>query len=65
MTKITLAAARVNAGYSQKEVAGILKVAVSTVRNWEYGKTFPKQPMIEKMCTLYKVPYDGIAFRTI
>jgi len=62
MFKITLAAARVNAGYTQEEVATILKVALSTIRNWESGRTLPKQPMIEKLCALYGVPYDYINF---
>lgn len=39
-----------------------LGVAVSTLRNWEKGITFPKQPAIEKMCELYGVPYDFISF---
>lgn len=62
MSKITLASARVNAGYSQLYVAEYLDVAPSTVRNWEKGNTFPKQPMIEKMCELYGVTYDEINF---
>jgi transcriptional regulator with XRE-family HTH domain len=60
--KITLSAARVNAGYTQDAVARLLGVAVSTIRNWEGGKTFPKQPMIEKMCDLYGIPYHNINF---
>jgi DNA-binding XRE family transcriptional regulator len=60
--KITLKAARVNAGYSQKKAAVILKISNKTLCNWENGKSFPKQPMIEKMCALYGVPYDAINF---
>lgn len=62
MSQITLKAARVNAGLTQTDVAAILGVAVSTVRNWENGTTFPKQPAIEKMCELYGVSYDNIKF---
>jgi len=62
MPHITLKAARVNAGYTQAEVADILGVAISTIRNWENGITFPKQPAIEKMCELYAVQYDNIKF---
>lgn len=64
MPKITLSAARVNANYTQQEVADILEIAVSTLRNWEKGKSFPKQPAIEKLCDLYSIPYDGIKFST-
>lgn len=62
MSKISLRAARVNAKMRQADVAKELDVAVSTVRNWESGKTFPKQPVIEKLCGLYGVSYDNIDF---
>lgn len=60
--KITCRAARINAGYTQQEAADILGVSVSTLKNWENGKTYPKQPAIEKMCALYKRSYDSINF---
>lgn len=63
MEKISLAAARVNAGYSQKDAAEQLGVSNKTLCNWENGKTFPDQPMIEKICALYCVSYDFIKFR--
>ncbi len=62
MPKITLTAARVNAGYSQKEAAELLGISNKTLCNWENGKTFPDQPMIEKLCNLYGVTYDMINF---
>jgi transcriptional regulator with XRE-family HTH domain len=62
VTKITLSAARVNAGFSQKEAAKELNISNSTLCNWEKGKTFPDQPMIEKLCNLYGVSYDMINF---
>ena len=62
MPKITLSAARVNAGYSQKEAAELLGISNKTLCNWENGKTFPDQPMIEKICKLYGVTYDMINF---
>ena len=63
MGKISLAAARVNAGYSQKDAAEALGVSNKTLCFWEKGKTFPDQPMIEKICALYGVSYDFIKFR--
>lgn len=63
MPTMTLKAARVNAGYSQAQVANILDISLSTVKNWESGKTFPKQPMIERLCELYGVAYDYIKFK--
>ena len=62
MPKISLKAARVNARLSQEAVAKHLSVSLSTVKNWESGKTFPNQPMIERLCELYKMPYDCIHF---
>lgn len=62
MNKITLSAARVNAGYSQKQAAKLLDISNKTLCNWEKGKTFPEQPMIEKLCNLYGVTYDMINF---
>ena len=62
MIKISLKAARVNAGYSQKEAANILGISNKTLCSWENGKTFPDQPMIEKICALYGISYDMIDF---
>ena len=62
MKNITLKAARVNAGYSQKKAAEILDISNKTLCSWENGKTFPDQPMIERLCALYGVTYDMIVF---
>jgi len=62
MPKITLKAARVNANLSQSEAAGRIGVAVSTLRNWETGKTFPNQPKIEKICEVYGISFDVLFF---
>lgn len=62
MEKISLAAARVNVGLSQKNAAKELGVSNKTLCSWENGKTFPDQPMIEKICDLYRRPYDSIKF---
>lgn len=62
MPKITLSAARVNAGYSQKAAAKLLGISNKTLCSWEKGKTFPDQRMIEKICNLYGVSYDMLNF---
>lgn len=62
MPKITLKAARVNAGLSQEEAAKKIGVAASTLRNWEAGKTFPNQPKIEKLCEVYSISFDVLFF---
>lgn len=62
MPKFKLKALRINAGYTQEQLAELIGVSLGTIKNWERGKTFPKQPMIEKLCELYKIPYDFIEF---
>ena len=62
MPKITLKAARVNANLSQIEAAKMLSVAPSTLRNWESGKTYPRQDQIIALCQLYGVAFDNIFF---
>ena len=62
MLKITLRAARVNAGYSQKEVAVLLKVSNKTICSWEKGETFPNAEQIDALCKLYSISYDNIIF---
>nr|DAL90253.1 MAG TPA: helix-turn-helix domain protein [Caudoviricetes sp.] len=62
MPKITLKAARVNAGLTQEQAAKELGISRSTLRNWEIGKSFPKQPDISAMCELYKIPFDVLFF---
>lgn len=62
MSRITLKAARVNANLSQKEAAETLDIATSTLRNWEAGKTFPRQDQIIALCELYNVNFDDIFF---
>ena len=62
MLKITLAAARVNAGLTQSQVAKELKVSNKTVNNWGNGKAIPKADKIDAICELYRVPYDNIIF---
>ena len=63
MPQITLRAARVNAGFTQSKVAEKLGISISTIKNWEKGRTFPKQPQIEQLCELYGVAYDNIFFK--
>ena len=62
MVKISLKAARINAGLSQKEVASILKKSNKTICNWEKGESFPDAMMIDALCNLYGISYDHINF---
>lgn len=57
---VSLSAVRVNKGYSQEEWAKALKVCVSTVKNWESGKTSPKAEYLKEMSRLSGIPMDFI-----
>ena len=65
MVQITLRAARVNAGLSQKVAAAHLDVSNKTLSNWENGLTFPTTDMIPIICKLYGVSYDQLNFLPI
>lgn len=58
--KISLAAARVNAGLTQEDVAKALNVGKQTVVSWEKGKTEPKMSQSRELSRLYNIPLDNI-----
>ena len=58
--KITMAAARVNAGFSQKQLATECGVSESTVINWEHGKRSPKLKHLPKLQQAYGIPLDYV-----
>ncbi len=58
--RISIAAARVNAKLSQKELAEKMEVSLSTVTNWESGKTEPSASQLRKISEISGVPMDFI-----
>jgi hypothetical protein len=58
--KISLAAARVNAELSQREVAEMLKVGQQTILNWEKGKVAMPAFQLEKLSEIYNMPIENI-----
>lgn len=64
MLKITLKAARINVGLSQKEVAKILGISNKTIHSWESGDTSPGAKHIDALCNLYQVSYNDLNFLT-
>lgn len=58
--QISLAAARVNAGLTQADVAKEMHVSKQTIINWEKGKVVPGIPEMEMLSRLYKIPQDYI-----
>lgn len=61
MRPISLAAARVDAKLTQKEVAEALKVANNTIVAWEKGTTEPTISQMKELCRLYGRPIDDIS----
>lgn len=58
--QITLRAARVNAGLTQKDVAKKLRLNKQTLVNWENGLSEPKLSQARKLCGLYGLSIDNI-----
>ena len=58
--RISLAVARVNAGYSPSETEKRMDISVKTIQNHESGKTEPGWKMAEKYSALYGLPLDFI-----
>lgn len=56
--QISLAAARVNAGMTQEEVAKVMKVGKRTIINWEKGIVTPNAATLHFLSEIYKLPVD-------
>ena len=69
MARMTMRAARINAGFnhsglSQKEAAAALGVSNKTLCAWESGKSYPKADIIPAICKLYDISFDDLIFLT-
>jgi len=62
MEQVTLKAARVNVGLTQKEAAHALGVSNKTLSNWENGVSVPGADKIDLICALYDRSYNGVIF---
>lgn len=60
--KITMKAARVNAGLTQEDLANKLRVSKQTIVSWESGKTSPTVEKARQYCEACNAPYDAISF---
>ena len=60
--KWRLCACRVNAGYTQKEVAQVVGVTEQTIISWEAGYTAPKIAYAQKLSELYAIPLAYMDF---
>ena len=60
--RMTLAAARVNAGLTQKQVCDAIGISLPTLCMWERGYRSPKVDNAIKLAKLYNVPLENINF---
>jgi DNA-binding XRE family transcriptional regulator len=60
--RISLEAARVNAGMTQPQAAQALGVSVATLLKWEKGTTSPNIEKAIALAGLYAIPLDAINF---
>lgn len=61
--KITLRAARINAGLTQQQVHEATGIARSTLARWEKGATFPRADGLAVLCQLYGIPVECIKWQ--
>lgn len=59
---IHLKAARVNAGYNQKQAAEKLNISKGTLASYEKYKTIPDIETAKKIADLYRLTVDDIIF---
>lgn len=57
---ISLKAARVNAGLTQKELGKALGVSQVTIWKWEVGQSEPKFSQFQKLCDICGVKTEDI-----
>lgn len=60
--KISMAAARVNAGLTQKQLADICGVSEATVISWENGKRVPRADKLPALEAAYGISLDYVRF---
>ena len=62
MEKLTLKAARVNAGLTQAEAAAKIGVSTNTLCAYERGTTFPDVRVLKRIEDAYGVEYRNLIF---
>ena len=62
MAELHLKAARVNAGFTQKQVAEMLNISKNTVINYEKYRTTPDVETSKTLAALYGLTVNDIIF---
>lgn len=60
--KVSLKAARINAGMTQQEVCKKMNISNKTLVSWESCETFPKVTQAMDLCDLYGMSIDDVTF---
>lgn len=60
--KLSMPAARVNAGLTQDDVAEKLGITRETLSAWESGKRVPRVDQAYAIAEIYGLPIDAIKF---
>ena len=63
--KITLAAARVNAGLRQEDAAKLLGVSKNKLIAWEKGEDTPKISQLRQICSVYDIESKRLIIRAM
>lgn len=58
--KVTLKAARINAGMTQADVAKAMQRSKGTIAHWENGDTKVRKTNLRWMSELYGIPVDNL-----
>lgn len=62
MPKISLTAARINAGFNQRDAADKLGITIQTLSNYENYRRGIRVDLAMKMCNLYGLTIDDVYF---
>lgn len=60
--KLSMSAARINAGLKQDEVAEKIGITRETLSAWEVGKRIPRVDQAYAIAAIYGLPIDAIKF---
>lgn len=60
--KVSLKAARINAGLTLIKAAEQIGISRNTLMNYEHKKTSPPVKTLEKICKVYKCSQENIFF---
>lgn len=59
--QISLAAARVNKGYTQQQAAEKCGISKATIGAWERGDLTPNELQLRGLASLYEIPLEFIS----